>query len=158
MLRITKQTDYGIVLLTRLAAEPGRLFNAPELAAEAGLPLPTVSKILKLLARDGVLASHRGVKGGYSLARAPEAITVAEVIESLEGPIAMTDCIDDGPGVGTCQQEGHCAVQANWQVINRGVRRALQGITLRDLAVPMPEPLVQLGRRRPETVPAPTLP
>ena len=78
MLRITKQTDYGIVLLSRMAAEPARLFNAPELAAELGLPLPTVSKILKLLARDGVLASHRGVKGGYSLSRPPEAISVAE--------------------------------------------------------------------------------
>jgi FeS assembly SUF system regulator len=147
MLRITKQTDYGIVLLSRLATQPGRLFNAPELAAELQLPLPTVSKILKLLARDGVLASHRGVKGGYSLARPPEGITVAEVIESLEGPIAMTECIDDSPSVGSCQQEGHCALQANWQVINRAVRQALQGITLRDLAAPLLEPLVQLPRR-----------
>jgi FeS assembly SUF system regulator len=147
MLRITKQTDYGIVLLSRMAAEPVRLFNAPELAAEAQLPLPTVSKILKLLARDGVLVSHRGVKGGYSLSRPPEGISVAEVIVSLEGPIAMTECIDDSPSVGTCQQEGHCALQANWQVINRAVRRALDGITLRDMALPLPEALVQLGRR-----------
>ena len=147
MLRITKQTDYGIVLLSRMAAEPARLFNAPELAAELGLPLPTVSKILKLLARDRVLASHRGVKGGYSLSRPPQAISVAEVIGSLEGPIAMTDCIDDSPSVGTCQQEGPCALQANWQVINRAVRRALDGITLRDMALPLPEAqLVQLGR------------
>jgi FeS assembly SUF system regulator len=160
MLRITKQTDYGIVLLSRMAAEPARLFNAPELATEAQLPLPTVSKILKLLARDGVLASHRGVKGGYSLARAPEAISVAEVIVSLEGPIAMTECIDDSPSVGNCQQEGHCALQANWQVINRAVRHALDGITVRDMALPLPETLVQLGRRQraatsaPEPVPA----
>lgn len=161
MLRITKQTDYGIVLLSRMAAEPARLFNAPELAAELGLPLPTVSKILKLLARDGVLASHRGVKGGYSLARAPEAISVAEVIGSLEGPIAMTDCIDDSPSVGTCQQEGHCALQANWQVINRAVRRALDGITLRDMALPLPEEqLVQLrgSRERGPDAPSPAAP
>ena len=75
MLRITKQTDYGIVLLTRMAAEPERQLNAPELAAEAQLPLPTVSKILKLLARDGLLTSHRGVKGGYTLSRPPGRIT-----------------------------------------------------------------------------------
>jgi FeS assembly SUF system regulator len=164
VLRITKQTDYGIVLLSRLAAAPARTFNAPELAAELTLPLPTVSKILKLLARDGVLRSHRGVKGGYSLARPATAITVAEVIESLEGPIAMTECIDESPSVGTCQHEGHCALQANWQVINKAVRRALQGITLSDMAEPLqPQPLVQLGRRpslpldsaaRPETAPA----
>jgi len=93
MLRITKQTDYGIVLLSRMAAEPDRLFNAPELSAEAQLPLPTVSKILKLLARDGVLASHRGVHGGYSLARPPRQITVDQIVGSLEGRIAMTECV-----------------------------------------------------------------
>ncbi|HEV8629360.1 MAG TPA: Rrf2 family transcriptional regulator, partial [Thermoanaerobaculia bacterium] len=90
MLRITKQTDYGIVLLSLMATEPERQFNAPELAAEAQLPLPTVSKILKLLARDGLLVSHRGVKGGYGLSRPPGAITVAAIIGSLEGPIAIT--------------------------------------------------------------------
>ena len=146
MLRITKQTDYGIVLLSRMAAEPVRLFNAPELSTEAQLPLPTVSKILKLLARDGVLVSHRGVKGGYSLSRPPEAISVAEVIVCLEGPIAMTECIDDGPD--ECHQEGHCAMQGNWQVINRAIRSALEGITLRDMAEPLPQQLVQLGAHR----------
>jgi FeS assembly SUF system regulator len=146
VLRITKQTDYGIVLLSRMAAEPERLFNAPELAAEVQLPLPTVSKILKLLARDGLLASHRGVKGGYSLAKAPERTTVAEVIFSLEGPIAMTECIDDGPG--ECQQEGQCPLQGNWQLINQAVRQALEGITLRQMAGPLVPQLVQLGGGR----------
>lgn len=170
MLRITKQTDYGIVLLSRMAAEPARplvprgepstspggvepapfgwgmRYNAPELAAEVQLPLPTVSKILKLLARDGLLLSHRGVKGGYSLARPPERITVAQIIACLEGPIAMTECIEDG--TDECLQEGHCAMQANWQVINRAVRAALEGITLRDMAEPLPQELVQLGAYR----------
>lgn len=146
MLRITKQTDYGIVLLTRMAAEPERQLNAPELAAEVQLPLPTVSKILKLLARDGLLVSHRGVKGGYSLAQPPERVTVAAIIASLEGPIAMTECIDDGPD--ECLQEGHCAAQANWQVINRAIRGALEGITLRDMVEPLPPQLVQLGAHR----------
>jgi FeS assembly SUF system regulator len=151
MLRITKQTDYGIVLLSRMAAEPARLFNAPELAHDAQLPLPTVSKILKLLARDGLLASHRGVKGGYSLSRPPEAISIAEVIGSLDGPIAITECVEDdhSTGPGTCQQQGHCATQANWQVINRAVRLALEDITLRDMAEPLqPRSLVQIGQRR----------
>ncbi len=146
MLRITKQTDYGIVLLSRMAAEPERQLNAPELAAEVQLPLPTVSKILKLLARDGLLVSHRGVKGGYGLSRPPERISVAEIIGSLEGPIAMTECIDDGPD--ECNQEGHCAMQGNWQVINRAIRTALEGITLRDMAEPLPQQLVQLGAHR----------
>ncbi len=148
MLRITKQTDYGIVLLSRMAAEPGRQLNAPELAAEAQLPLPTVSKILKLLARDGLLVSHRGVKGGYSLSRPPGRITVAEVIGSLEGPIAITECIDEG-GPHDCVQQGRCAVQANWQVINRAIRGALEEITLQDMAdQQVPQQLVRLGAHR----------
>lgn len=146
MLRITKQTDYGIVLLSRMALEAEHQFNAPELAVEVQLPLPTVSKILKLLARDGLLRSHRGVKGGYSLARPPERISVAQIIASLEGPIAMTECIEDG--ADECLQEGHCAMQANWQVINRAVRAALEGITLRDMTEPLPQALVQLGAHR----------
>jgi FeS assembly SUF system regulator len=146
VLRITKQTDYGIVLLSRMAAEPERLFNAPELAEAAQLPLPTVSKILKLLARDDLLESHRGAKGGYCLMRAPEAITVAEIIFSLEGPIAMTECIDDGPG--ECQQEGSCPLQANWQLINQAVREALEGISLRQMAGPLGPRLVQLSSRQ----------
>src|SRR5436309_2720965 len=107
MIRITKQTDYGIVLLTHLAGAPERRVNAPELAAETHLPLPMVSKILKLLVRERVLLSHRGVKGGYGLARAPEEISMAEVISALEGPIAITECIDENSG---CTHEPFCSV------------------------------------------------
>jgi FeS assembly SUF system regulator len=149
MLRITKQTDYGIVLLTRMAAaEPEERHTAPDLAEKAELPLPTVSKILKLLARDGLLVSHRGVKGGYSLSRPPGVITIAEIIGSLEGPIAITECIDDG-GPHDCMQQGRCATQANWQVINRAIRGALAEITLKDMAdQQMPQQLVRLGAHR----------
>ena len=98
MIRMTKQTDYGFVLLTRLAAEPERVVNAPDLAAETRLPLPMVSKILKLLARRGLLRSHRGVKGGYALARRPAEIHAAEILRALEGPVALTVCIDGTPG------------------------------------------------------------
>ena len=144
MFRITKQTDYGIVLLSHMALEPGRLFAAPELAAETQLPLPTVSKVLKLLARDGLLESHRGVKGGYCLARTPAEMTVTEIITSLEGPIAMTECVDNASGA--CQQEAFCPLRGNWQVINRAVRAALESITLRDMAGPLAPELVTLGR------------
>lgn len=155
MIRITKQTDYGIVLLTHLAAHGERLFNAPDLAAETRLPLPMVSKILKVLARDGLLESHRGVKGGYSLARMPEEISVSEIIAALEGPIALTECIEVH---GDCSHESLCRVRANWQRINDAVRKALDGITLADMAQSGPAPgdgLVTLGggrfAPRPET-------
>jgi len=143
MLRMTKQADYGIVLMTYCARRPGQRFAAPELAAETRLPAPTVSKILKLLAREGLLASHRGVKGGYSLARRPDQITVAAMISALDGPIAFTECIEDTPGV--CSQESVCRLRANWQHINQTLRQALESISLAELTHPMPLPLVQLG-------------
>ncbi len=145
MIRITKQTDYGIVLLTHLAAFPERQFNAPELAAEAHLPLPMVSKILKLLAREGLLTSHRGVKGGYGLARQAEEISMAEIIAALEGPIAITECISVE---SDCSHEALCPVRSNWQRINDAVRAALMGISLSEMARGKPsgpQGLVTLG-------------
>ena len=143
MIRMTKQTDYGIVLLSRMAVLPGRLLNATELATETRLPQPTVSKVLKILARAGLLESHRGVKGGYTLARDPEEITVTEAIVALEGPIGITECIDDTPG--ECSHEARCPVRGNWHRINEAIRRALDGINLAEMAQPQPAPLVSLG-------------
>jgi FeS assembly SUF system regulator len=143
MIRITRQTDYGIVLLTHMAAHLERQFNAPELAGEAHLPLPTVSKILKLLTREGLLASHRGIKGGYSLARLPEEISMAEIVAALEGPVAITECIDETSG---CAYEPSCRVRSNWQRINEALRTALAGISLAEMTHPSPR-LVTLGGR-----------
>lgn len=150
MIRIAKLTDYGIVLLTHFArgAAPAVL-NAPDLAVEARLPLPTVSKLLKLLSRAGLLVSHRGVAGGYSLARRPSDITVAQIIAALEGPIAMTECSSDGHWL--CTLEATCPTQTSWRKINSAVRRALEDLTLADMVAPAPgapaEPLLPLRVR-----------
>ena len=109
---------------------------------EMQLPLPTVSKILKILSRSGVLDSHRGVKGGYSLANEPRDLSVAKLISVLDGPIAITECVDDTPG--QCSQEAVCHIRGNWQRINTAVRDALEAISLADLAQPTSERLVQL--------------
>lgn len=147
MLRITKQTDYGIVLMTHLAQSEEPQHSAPELAEALRIPLPMVSKILKILARDGLLTSHRGVHGGYSLSRAPEAITVDQLVGALEGPIAMTECVEDHHD---CARESFCAVRGNWQVINRAIQGALRGITLADMVRPFVSEasLVSIGGRR----------
>ncbi len=148
MIRMTKQADYGIVLMTRLAGEPQRQFSAPELAEECQLPQPTVSKILKSLARGELLASHRGVKGGYALARDPQEISVAEIITALEGPIAITECIDDAPG--ECCQEPICPVRGNWQRINVAIRMALEQIKLAEMTHPIrAQTLVAIGGAHP---------
>jgi FeS assembly SUF system regulator len=137
MFRLTKLTDYGIVLLTHFAAHPEREpQNARELAAETRLPLPTVGKLLKTLAHEGLLQSHRGVHGGYTLARRPEEISVAEVIAALDGPIAVTECNTTRPGL--CDHEPCCPVRTNWQVVNRALRQALEGISLAEMAHPFP--------------------
>jgi FeS assembly SUF system regulator len=134
MLRMSRLTDYGIVLLAHLAGRPaGGVHNARELAEEAGLPAPVVSKLLKVLTREGFLHSQRGAKGGYALARSPEAIRVAEVIEALEGPFALTAC-----GVGICDRESSCVVRDPWQRINHALRRTLQEIRLSELIEPHP--------------------
>jgi FeS assembly SUF system regulator len=143
MIRMTKQADYGIVLMTHMAGEPDRQFTAGELAEETRLPAPTVSKILKMLARQHLLSSHRGVKGGYSLARETAAITMAQIISALDGPIAITECIDDSPG--ECSQEPSCSVRGNWQRINDAIRLALESITLAEMTQPLPSRLVTLG-------------
>jgi len=132
MLRITKQTDYGIVLMTFFAVDKARkVHNARDVARDANLPLPTVSKILKALARAELLVSHRGVKGGYSLARPPEEISVEEIITALEGPIAITECCDQPCG---CDIEPSCPVRVNWRRINDAVLDALRGIRLTEMA------------------------
>ena len=143
MIRMTKQTDYGFVLLSRLALDPVRVANAPDLAEECRLPLPMVSKILKMLARAKLLESHRGVKGGYALARAPEEINAVEIVRALEGPVAMTVCIDGSPG--ECDLEPYCSVRGHWQHINVAVEAALARISLAQLVAPAAG-LVQLGR------------
>ncbi len=131
MIRLGRLTDYGIVLMSHLAAAGDGPHNARDLAQQTQLPLPAVSKLLKLLAREGLLHSSRGAKGGYALARPPEAITVPEMIEALEGPIALTDCTLHA---GACAQEPSCHVRTPWQQINRAVHDALARIRLADLA------------------------
>jgi FeS assembly SUF system regulator len=136
VIRLSKLADYGIVMMTNMARHPKRQHNAAEIAAESHIPLPMASKILKALARAGLLASHRGAKGGYGLARDAETITVAQVIVALDGPISLTACIEDGPG--DCGIESLCPARANWQRINDAIRHALDDITMAEMALAVP--------------------
>ena len=131
MLRITKESDYGILLLTILAAEPaGAIHTARAVADRAGLPLPMVGKILRSLARAGVITSHRGVSGGYSLGRPALETSVAEVIRAIEGPISMVQC---GVEPGGCDQEAVCPTRVNWVRISREIERALERIPVSEM-------------------------
>lgn len=134
MLKLNRITDYAVVVLAQMAREPGRTVTAPQLAGESAVPLPTVAKLLKELARDGVLESHRGVNGGYALARAPGEISVLEIIRALEGPVALTSCVDDAED--DCSVESLCPMRGNWNKVNGAIRTALGSVTLAEMAIP----------------------
>lgn len=137
-------TDYAVVVATHLASSPGP-HTARDLAVQTQIPEPTASKVLKTLARAGVVISQRGAKGGYALARSPEQIGIREVIEAIEGPIAVTECSDETTD-SFCEYETNCGVRANWQRINVAVHKALSEITLADMAFPGAAELVSIAR------------
>ena len=136
-------TDYAVVLATYLASVD-RPHAARDLALHTQIPEPTASKVLKKLARAGVVSSQRGVKGGYALARPARRIGIHEVIEAIEGPIAVTECSDESAD-SSCEYETRCEVRANWQRINQAVQSALAQISLADMAVPGTAELVSLS-------------
>lgn len=145
MLRVSKLTDYATVVLARMAQAPGEVHTAPELAERTHLARPTVSKLLKLLARGGLLTSYRGAHGGYLLALPAGDITAAQIIDTVEGPVAMTEC---GLENHQCELERVCQVGPQWQQINRAVRAALEGVTLADLASSEAIPLQPMDLQR----------
>ena len=144
MLRLSKLTDYGTVIMTHMAREPGRIYSASEAAAAIGVAVPTASKILKMLARQNLLQSLRGAKGGYLLARPPGEISIAQVLNAMEGPTGITEC---SIAAGLCAQEGWCSIRANWQRINQVILRALNDVTLADMMQPTFHP-VDIGALR----------
>jgi FeS assembly SUF system regulator len=131
MLRMGKLTDYATVVLASLAQEPALTLAAAELAERTRLSRPTVSKVLKELQRARMVISSRGSHGGYRLARGPEQITAAQILDVFEGPIAITEC---SGASSQCGIERQCRVGGAWQRVNAAIRRALEEVTLRQLA------------------------
>ena len=131
-MRLSSLADYAVVMMAACARHCGNSrSNAAELAAETGIPLPTVQKLVSKLSHAGLLRSVRGAGGGFKLARPAAAVTLADIIEAIEGPIAMTSCVESGKH--DCGLEGVCKVQPHWPVVNNAVRGALAGINLTSL-------------------------
>ena len=131
MLRISRLTDYSTVILATLAGEPERVQTATALAEHTRIAAPTVSKLLKQLQRANLVTSTRGLHGGYQLARAATDITAADILDALEGPVALTDC---AAGHGNCGIEHSCRVGRAWQRLNQAIRQSLNEVTLAQLA------------------------
>jgi FeS assembly SUF system regulator len=131
--RISRLTDYGTLILVFLADQDHRLCSASEVAAGTHVAQPTAQKLLKLLAKTGLVDSVRGSDGGYRLARDPASITTAEILDALEGPVSITECSTDD---GDCALEPLCQVGSAWQKINSAIRIALSDVTLANLGHP----------------------
>lgn len=133
MLRISKLTDYAILIMVELTRED-EMLSAHALAERVHIETPTAGKVLKLLAGAGLVESFRGVNGGYRVTRPAGDISVAEVIAVIEGPIAMTECSVE-PGL--CHQESSCTLRGNWQRISVAVARALEAVSLAEMSGPL---------------------
>jgi FeS assembly SUF system regulator len=123
MFRLNRLTDYAVVVMAQMAQRRDQVRTAPRIAEETGVPLPTVAKILNALTRDTLVVSQRGAAGGYTLSRPAEQITVAEIIQALEGPIALTAV------------ESLCPMRGNWDKVNKAIRGALGEVTLADMSL-----------------------
>ena len=131
-MRLSHLADYAVVLMTAAARRPaGARLSATELAAETGVPLPTAQKLMGQLAGHGLLTSARGAAGGFALAREAQAISLADIVEAVEGPIAMAACAD---GKFDCALDAHCRVKPHMGVVGNAVRGALGAVSLTELA------------------------
>ncbi|MFQ5635530.1 MAG: SUF system Fe-S cluster assembly regulator [Gammaproteobacteria bacterium] len=146
MFRISRLTDYGTLILVYLAEQEGRLCSASGVAAGTHVAPPTVQKLLKLLARAALVESVRGADGGYRLARSPRRISAAQILDALEGPVAITECSTEE---SRCELESLCHVGSTWQRINSALRVALSDISLADLGRPSADIApMELGKYR----------
>jgi FeS assembly SUF system regulator len=134
MLRLSKLADYGTQVMTYMARDRD-VHSASEVAAGLGIAAPTVSKILKMLVRKNLVASVLGAKGGYRLARHPKEISVAEIIDAMDGPISITEC----SSTSTCVRESICSTRSNWQGINHIILDALEKVNLAEMIAPKPQ-------------------
>ncbi|WBH16934.1 SUF system Fe-S cluster assembly regulator [Sphingomonas radiodurans] len=137
-MRLSSLADYAVVMMTAAARHCGGMarVNATSLAQETGVPLPTAQKLVSRLSAAGLIESTRGTGGGFRLSRPPSAISLADVIEAVEGPIGLTTCVDNDRH--DCALDGTCLVRPHWSVVNRAVRDALAGVSLTQLATPLP--------------------
>lgn len=130
MFRVSRLTDYATVVMALMAKRPEQLASAAQIADETHLELPTVSKLLKALSQAALLASFRGVHGGYRLARPADEISLADIVEAIEGPIGMTEC---SLAVGQCGREAICGVRGSWRQVSEVLGGALRAVSLTDM-------------------------
>ena len=148
MFRLNRLTDYAVVVMSQMALRDGETRSAQQISDDTGVPLPTVAKLLNLLGRAKLVASQRGAAGGYTLSAEPEEITVAQIIQAMEGPIALTACVDGA--ADSCDSESFCPMRGNWNKVNGAIRQALTSVSLAEMmlfppAFGLPEGVARTG-------------
>lgn len=137
MIKISRLADYAVVILATMARADSERLSAAEISGLTALPEPTVAKVLKNLAREAVVESSRGAHGGYRILKSPEDIEIAEIITAVDGPIALTACVE--PGQEDCDYEALCPVKGRWNNVNAAVEQALKQVCLADMAYDVPD-------------------
>jgi Rrf2 family protein len=143
MLKISKKADYALMALQHIAAvqfgdvTPGRVVNTKEIAEEYNIPLELLAKVLQTLAKNALIESHNGPKGGYALARRAHQITIAQILESIEGPLGITDCSHEKDGE-FCMQRGNCHIRTPLLKVQDSIAQLLNNMTLQDMMGGMP--------------------
>ena len=138
MIKLAKLTDYAVVIMAEMSRNKTteNMRSAAWLSERTGVPEPTVAKILKILTRQNLIQSQRGASGGYHLTVSPDEISILDIIVAMEGPVAITSCVDGHPI--DCVAEEKCQLRGNWDKVNTALREALAGVSLREIAVPAP--------------------
>lgn len=134
MIKLSRMSDYAVVVLETLSRKAGTPMSASLIAIESLLPEPTVAKVLKQMAAGGLVSSSRGVNGGYEIARSATEISVFDIVSVIEGRLALTACVEGGEEEHSCALSGACAMTGRWDKVNDAVRNAFKGITLADMA------------------------
>lgn len=137
MIKLSNLADYAVELMCCIALHPDDIHSSAGLSHITHIPLPTVSKILGTLVRSRLLSSHRGLKGGFSLARDAKAITIAHIIEAVDGPVQLTTCLDEE--TADCDRVSHCGTRSQWYRINQAVKDALDGVSLLHMIESVPD-------------------
>ena len=145
MFRLNRLTDYAVVVMSQMAVREGAVCKSPDIARDTAVPLPTVAKILNALMKADLVTSQRGMAGGYSLTRPPSEISVADIVEALEGPIALTACVSGAPA--GCDVESLCPMRGHWNKVNDAIRKALEGVSLAEISIN--EVLLAMTREQP---------
>ena len=135
MIKVSRMADYAVLLVCKMAREKDVIHSAHELSINTSLSITTISKILTKLTKAEITKSVRGVSGGYKLLKDAKEISVGNIIDIIDGKVALTVCIEENNN--DCGLASMCSSYSNWQIINNAVTDALNAVSIKEMAFPI---------------------